>query len=117
MTKYSAIPNCATRPKPVPPGYEPVGTIRSVAMDFDNLEDAVDAFIVAKLPPQQRENIYIKDEVGAILLGYHYIGNEKRWQWYGITKAFEIVQAHPAIDSFAAIRWEQCARDTLIEVC
>ncbi len=100
------------RPKPVPSGYEPVGTIRAVGYAFDDFEEAITAFIIEQLPPVRSRAKFVTDDVGAILLGYDYHSSEENWYWYGITKAFEIVQAHPAIDSFAAIGWEQQARET-----
>ena len=102
----------AVTPKPVPAGYEPVGTIRAAGSAFDNFEEAITAFIIRHLPPIEGRKKFVMDDVGAILLGYDYMHNIDTWFWYGTTKAFEIVQAHPAIDSFAAIEWEQCARAT-----
>ena len=96
----------------MPEGYEPVGTIRSVGYAFDDFEEAITAFIIEQLPPVRSRAKFVTDDVGAILLGYDYHSSEENWYWYGITKAFEIVQAHPAIDSFAAIGWEQQARET-----
>jgi hypothetical protein len=97
------------RPKPVPPTYEPVGKLRSHGQTFDNLHDAVTHFIIHALPPVEVRNKYVIDEIGAIILGYDYWTNMETMFWFGTKEAFAIVQAHPAIDTFEAIGWEQAS--------
>jgi hypothetical protein len=105
------------RAKAVPKHYEPVGPFKLDSYRYETIEDALTDYIRTRLPPiSNGQQHYLMDSMGAIVIGYKYVDREERYVWYGLPMAFEIVQNHPSIDSFAAIGWEQEAIHTFHEM-